>query len=71
MHLFQLQAPDKRIELFQLQRVVLDAVLVVILLKIFRRRGPKRAPLARAIEPGFAKLDYPLREIRFGLPDVA
>ena len=71
MHLFQLQGPDIRIELFQLQRVVLDALLVLVVQQVFRRCRPERAQLARAIEPGFAKLDYPLREIRFGLPDVA
>jgi hypothetical protein len=70
VHLFQLQTSDKRIELFQLQRVVLDALLVVVVLQVLRRRGPERAQLARAIEPGFAKLDYALREILFGLPDV-
>jgi hypothetical protein len=67
VRLFQLQCPDEGIELCQLQRVVLDALLVVILLKIFRCRGPELAQLARAIEPGFAKLDYPLREILFWL----
>ena len=71
MHLFQLQRSDEGIELFQLQRVVLDALLVVVVLQILRRRGPERAQLARAIEPGFAKLDYALGEILFGLPDVA
>jgi hypothetical protein len=43
VHLFQLQSPDEGIELFQLQRVVLDALLVVVVLQILRRRGPKRA----------------------------
>ena len=62
---------DKWIELFQLQRIVLDALLVVVVLQVFRRRGPERAQLACAIEPGFAKLDYALGEILFGLPDVA
>jgi hypothetical protein len=71
VHLFQLKCPDKWIELFQLQRVVLDALLVVVVLQILRRRGPERAQLARAVESGFAKLDYALCEILFGLPDVA
>jgi hypothetical protein len=71
VHLLQLQCPDEGIELFQLQRVVLDALLVVVVLQIFGRRGPERAQLARAIGPGFAKLDYALREILFGLPPSA
>ena len=71
MHLFQFQTSNKWIELSQMQRVVLDALLVVVVLQILRRRRPERAQLARAIEPGFAKLDYALREILFGLPNVA
>src|ERR1700685_3951554 len=42
VHLFQPQTSDKWIELSQVQRVVLDALLVVILLKIFGRRGVGR-----------------------------
>ena len=54
-----------------MQRVVLDALLVVILLKIFRRRGPERAQPARTVEFGLAKLDYAPGEVLFGLLDVA
>src|SRR5271167_5231808 len=71
MHLFQLEASDECIELLQVQRVVLDALLVAIFLQVFRRRRPERAKFARSIELGFAKLDYALREILLGLPDVA
>ncbi len=71
MHLLQLQTSDKWIELFQLQRVVLDAPLVVIFLQVFRRRRPERAQLARAVELGLAKLYDALREILFGVPEVA
>jgi hypothetical protein len=71
VHLFQLQLSDKWIELFELQRVVLDALLVAVFLQVFRCGGPERAQLARTIESGLAKLDYAPREILFGLPDVA
>src|SRR5690606_29520194 len=71
VHLSQIQLADERVELLQVKRILLDALLVQVLVEIFRSRRPERAPCWNAVLGRCADFAYPLRELLLGFLDVA
>jgi hypothetical protein len=63
MHLLQLEPSNEGIELLQVHRIVLDALLVAVVLQVLRCRHPERARIPQTVELRLAQLGQPLGEV--------
>lgn len=70
VHLPQHQASDERVELLQVQTIVLDAPLVGVLRQVLRRRSSERAMGSESVQPSFTDLIDPPRELLERLAEV-